>query len=221
MRSNARPADAQEYDGGIAISSYDRQLNLNQRDSLTSRNRSVSTSATDFEYIYVDADQFYLNADKLSGKEPKMKNAMKAMKTARLKADPYVGEELDNILVVDLPFRITREFNSVAMFRKDTGVSIVSATTDFLTKYPKYRKSLKTFALCLDFMLRRCQNNETDNSNNVNSKCSSHQNMLSILVYAQPDDRFDLLTLETRLDTKGAKHIEASGSRRKDKGGRR
>jgi hypothetical protein len=210
LRSNTRTKDSAEYDGSIAISSFDRQPHPSP--SLTSRIRSASTSISGFEYIYVDTDQFYLNPDKSSGgKDPKLKAVMKVMKKAQLKADKYIENELDNILVVDLPFRITRGFNSDVMF--NDGASIVSATSDFLTKHPKHRKTLKTFAMCLDFMLRRYHD--------ADDKSTANQAMLSILVYAQPDDRFDLLTLETSRDSKSGQQNDTSGSRKKDKSGRR
>mmetsp|Transcript_32678 Transcript_32678/g.49250 ORF Transcript_32678/g.49250 Transcript_32678/m.49250 type:complete len:460 (-) Transcript_32678:268-1647(-) len=205
FRSGMR--DGKEYDGNIAIASFDitsqssPSLALNKR-----RMRSTSFSSSEFEYIYVDTDQFYLIPDKMSGsKDPKMKAAMKVMKKVQIKANAYVDNDLQNILVVDLPFRVVREFNSEAMF--NSGTSIVSVTADFMTQHPKHRKTLKTFAMSLDFMLRRVAN-------------SAKEAILSILVFALPDDRFDLLTLETDRASKNGKQNESSGSRKKEKSGR-
>lgn len=179
----------------------------------------------DLEYIYVDTDQFYLNLDKISGKDrkdPKLKPLLKLVTKTQLKAVPFITGELHNILAIDLPFPIVREFNSEAMF--SNGPSIANSTVDFVTKHAKYRKTLKTFAMCLDFLLRRCEETNAKSSHGSGTK----QSMVSILVYAQPDDRFDLLTLEICSDarSKNGKSTEppqanpSKGSKR-DRNGRR
>ena len=133
------------------------------------------------------------------------------MKKTQLKADPYIEENIQNVLAVDLPFSIVREFNSAAMFSK--GPSIASATTDFLKNHPRQKKMLKTLAMCLDFMLRR---HEEDNA-----EPQKHP-LLSVLVYAQPDDRFDLLTLDTaKQNGKNNDTTPGHKNTRKDRGGRR
>ncbi len=211
LRSNLRNSlrDSTEYDGNVTMSAFDRPSHPSP--SVSSRVRSASTSVSGFEYVFVDTDQFYLDPDKISGgKDPKMKTVMKVMKKAQLKADQYIDNELHTILVVDLPFRVVREFNSEAMF--SSGASIVSDTTEFMTKHPKHRKTLKTFAMCLDFMLRRFND-------------SAKETILSVLVFALPDDRFDLLTLETnRMTNKGNHNDSSAGYKKKemkkDKSGR-
>jgi hypothetical protein len=174
------------------------------------RGRSTSTVTPDPEYIYIDTDQFYLNLDKASGRDPKLKPLLKQMKKMQIKAHPLVKEELQNILAVELPFSIVREFNSEVMF--SSGHSILNSTTEFLNKHPKYRKTLKTFAMCLDYLLRR----------NEDLSQGKH-NLLSLLVYSQPEDRFDLLTLETSRSQNHGKGNEpsAGSSSKTGKNGRR
>lgn len=175
--------------------------------SSTTRGRSTSTAAPDPEYIYIDADQFYLNLDKASGRDPKVKPLLKQMKKMQIKAHPLVKEELQNILAVDLPFSIVREFNSEVMF--SSGHSILNSTSEFLNRHPKHRKTLKTFAMCLDFLLRR----------NEDLSQEGKHTLMSFLVYSQLDDRFDLLTLETsrnaRSRNNGKGNESASGNSNK------
>lgn len=204
----------EDFETSIPNSPFDRQ----SHDHSSGRLRSMSAVSPDLEYIYVDTDQFYLNLDKVSGKDPKLKPLLKMMKKTQLKADPYVKEELHNILAVDLPFPIVREFNSEAML--SNGPSIANSTIDLITKYAKYRKTLKSYAMCLDFLLRRCEETNAKASNGSGTR----QRMMSILVYAQPDDRFDLLTLEISSGTNGkvndSQHNTFRSSRR-DRNGRR
>lgn len=215
------PNDKNEYDNNIPASPFDRQSSTIQRETSTIRPRSISTSSPDLEYIYVDSDQFYLDPDKTgSGKDPKLKNILKVIKKVQLKADSFIQNELHKTFItVELPFRICREFNSIAMF--GSGISIVASTADFQTKHPKYRKTLKTFAMCLDFMVRRfSESTSSSGSSNTGSRSSHKESILSILVYAQADDRFDLLTLDVKHDSMNVKQSDSSSHKKKERSGR-
>jgi hypothetical protein len=202
-----------DYETSISNSPFDRQ----SHEHSTGMMRSMSIASPDLEYIFVGTDQFYLNLDKASGKDPKVKPLLKVMKKIQVKANPYIKEELHNILAVDLPFPIVREFNSEAMF--SNGPSIANSTRDLVTKHAKYRKTLKTFAMCLDYLLRRCE--ETNAKTSIGP--GARNEMMSILVYAQPDDRFDLLTLEICSDarSKNGKASESQPNTSVTKGSRR
>lgn len=193
------PNDRAEYERSIPTSPHSTH-----KETSSSRTR-MSTLATDFECVYVDTDQFYVNLDKASGKDQKLKAVLKVTKTIQLKAGPYIEDGLHNLLVVDLPFRIIREFNSAAMYHQ--GPSIVAGTMEFLEKHSKHKRTLKTFALCLDFLLRHYDEEK------AKPFASAKETLLSILVYSCPDDRFDLLTLETYRDAKNNMSNDSTGSK--------
>lgn len=163
-------------------------------------NRDVSSSgsklypgSSDFECIYVDSDQFYLDIEHASGKDPKLKSIFKIVKTSRQISESYISNILHEtpVLVVPIPFRVLRHFNTEAMFGK--GPNIVTSTFDVISSYSSHKKVLKSLASCLDHFIRH-SDTETPKKNKAGSK----GDLLSFLTYSISDDRFDLLTIDKK-----------------------
>lgn len=178
---------------------------------ISNRDVSISGSKTypgtsDFECVYVDSDQFYLDIEHASGKDPKLKSVFKVVKTSRQISESYLSNILYDtpVLVVPIPFRVLRHFNTEAMFGK--GPNIVTSTSDVITIYSSHKKVLKSLASCLDHLIRR-----SDTEIPKKNKIGSSGNLLSFLTYSIPDDRFDLLTIDKKESTR-RKDISSSGN---------
>ncbi len=213
--------DDAKYETSSATSAFDRQMGQGftaLRD--TSLTSSKHLSSSDPECIYVDTDQFYQDFEGANNKDPKIKAARKTLKTARQRAGNYITNmAMDDVLVVvvDLPFTIVREFNSAAMFK--AGPNVATATVDLLASYPRYKKCLKTLAMCLDHLSRR----ELEERKPLSH--SGRESLLNILVLSFPDDRFDLLTLDIYRSSKSQntniEKVSQKSSKRDRNNGRR
>lgn len=184
---------------------------ISSRDISNASGRAYSVPS-DFECIYIDSDQFYLDLEHASGKDPKMKSVLKVMKTSRQNAESYVSNILVDtpVLVAPIPFRIVREFNTEAMF--GNGPTVSSSTSSMMVTHSSHKKVLKSLASCLDHLLRRFEAEPPKKY-----KSCSKGSIFSFLVYSIPDDRFDLLTLsKTMAETKQDHmigHISSSSRR--------
>lgn len=179
---------------------------------------SKSTSV-DVECIFIDSDQFYLDVDNLSGRDPKSKSIKKIVKTSTQRVESYLENlcsasthgEGCTVLAVKIPFMVLREFDSAAMF--GDGPTVVISVSEILSKYPKHRKALKTLAMCLDHLLRRQHESSSADMNGKSKSTETKKSseLFSALVYSIQDDRFDLLTLShTSNSLESASHHEGS-----------
>ena len=101
------------------------------------------------------------------------------------------------VLAVNLPFSVLREFDSVAMF--GTKPTIVASTSDIFTKHQKYKKTLKTLAMCLDHLIHRQKDSpSTDTNGRVkNFERRKRHNNFSAFIYSIGDDKYDLFQSDT------------------------
>ncbi len=160
-------------------------------------------STFDIELIFVDIDQYYLDDDTISARDQKSKSIKKMMKTSRQR----VASHLESIfstpiryqrcsaLSIDIPFHVVREFNSSVMYSAEP--IVMSAVTEVLSKYPKYKKTLKTLATCIDRLKGRQKQESAVSASNSKIKSNSTrlQTTLSLFIYSFRDDKIDLLTL--------------------------
>lgn len=177
-----------------SVSVAEKQMSSRDTSNLGSK---LYPGPSNFECVYVDSDQFYLDVEHASGKDPKLKSVFKKVKTSRQISESYISSILYEtpVLVVPIPFRVLRHFNTEAMFGK--GPNIVTSTFDVISTYPSHNKVLKSLALCLDHFIRR-SDADIPKRNKTGPKCA----ILSFLTYSISDDRFDLLTIDKKESTR-------------------
>eukprot|EP00551_Chaetoceros_affinis_P010160 CAMPEP_0203676654 /NCGR_PEP_ID=MMETSP0090-20130426/25266_1 /ASSEMBLY_ACC=CAM_ASM_001088 /TAXON_ID=426623 /ORGANISM="Chaetoceros affinis, Strain CCMP159" /LENGTH=499 /DNA_ID=CAMNT_0050543261 /DNA_START=480 /DNA_END=1982 /DNA_ORIENTATION=+ len=194
----------------IADSDFSRGRSI----SLTQDNTTTAkSSAVDIECIFVDSDQYYMHEDGFD-RDSKWKSKKKLCRTSIQRAESYLKNELFSasthgegciLLAVNLPFPILREFDSAAMF--GNGPTVLSSVADILENHVKYRKALKTLAMCVQNLIRRqLEISYSSSSTSTNNKSTSEEQKrsmkLSVLVYSVQDDMFDLLTLSLKFHGK-------------------
>jgi hypothetical protein len=179
-----------ETDHGLLALDRSKAQNLKQPQNQDAFNPK---NPYDIECVFVDTDQFYCE-EHFSGRDPKSKSIWKLVNKCTQRAEDHILRLFTSsahgegciVLAAHLPFIVIREFDSIAMFgSKQTVTANVSET---ILKHTKYRKTLKTLALCLDHLIRR----HNGKNKPIETKKMS---MFSAFIYSIEDDRFDLLQL--------------------------
>ena len=177
-------------------------------------NRSANLKLS-VDCVYVDHDH-YFDSDRPVNKADtsSWKVVLKTMKAITQKGEQFVsglanpsstGETLPVFAVADISFWALRDFGTSLMKRATHEQSAVGACRQITEEYPKFKRILKTLSSAIDSYMRRNGYWSTShNSNNNNQSSNGHLHhhsrklqLISLLLYSRPDDRFDLVSLDT------------------------
>jgi len=180
---------------GVADESAESN-NLVQVGPSTSNRSSV-------ECIYVENDCYYgIDREVSKSETPHWKSYMKSIKKVEISAESFTQSLLEanarNVpvfAVADASFWSLRDFGT-ALMRREREQSAAGAYSETSENWPRYKRSLKTLSTAIDTYMRR--NNiwisKSDFSAGSRGEKSSTE-LLTILLYSKPDDRFDVVTL--------------------------
>ena len=175
------------------------RLSLQHSNQDTAVNRS--TKKFYIECVFVDSDQFYLE-DNFSGRDSKSKSTSlkKMVKTSTQRIEEHLERLFTSsahgegciVVAVNLPFLVLREFDSAAMFGSKQ--TIIASVSDILIKHSKYRKTLKTLAMCLDHLINRQQELSSIDTSGRGKSVEGRKRrfVFSAFIYSIGDDKYDL-----------------------------
>jgi hypothetical protein len=185
----------------VVVSGDDEDMEPLER-STPNENESNQKSSSLVECIYVDTDQYY-GLDKQISKidTSNWKAILKSIKGVTQKSETFLNAlqtkspaQSTPVFAVNLPFWELRDFGTSFMRHGDP-----SAVTEL---YPKHKKVFKTLAMAIDNLLKK------------HGKSSISGVM--ILLYSKVDDRFDMVTIDSR-DRGIVEHLGDSFRRKTDR----
>lgn len=181
-------------------------------DETTEMGNTIQSSGTvshraSVNCIYVDNDVYYgIDREVTKSETPHWKTYLKSIKKVELSAESFAeklhesdgGRQVPVFAVTDATFWALREFGTTLM-RREVDQSATSAYMETSEKYPKYKRSLKTLSSAIDTYMKR---HGIWTSNFGGGKHRHHHKaekgsaeLMTILLYSKPDDRFDVVTL--------------------------
>ena len=165
--------------------------------------------------IFVDQDQYYgqsAGRDVSKTETPHWRSYLKNMKTVGLLAENFLTSHLDSRSQVALGIQgwpvfavsgvdiwVLREFGTELMRRERAEQSAVGASTSVSQRHPEHSRALKTLSSAIDNYMRRnglWGGVKGKQATGQREREKSSVNLLTMLLYSKPDDRFDLISLE-------------------------
>lgn len=171
---------------------------------------SGASNRTSVNCIYVDNDCYYgIDREISKSDTPHWKAHLKAIKKVQLSAECFIeairqsdgGRRLPVFAVTEASFWALRDFGTTLM-RRESDQSAAGAYAETAEKYPKYKRALKTLSSAIDtYMTRRGVWTSRGDSGSGKHCHHNHKSekgsaeLMTMLLYSKPDDRFDLVTL--------------------------
>lgn len=160
------------------------------------------------ECVFVEHDQYFSSDREVSKSEhPDWKKYLKTMKSISVAAESYLStfqddSEMTIFAAADLSFFILRDFGTALMraFHNGKPDPAARAASEISDRNPKQRRTLKTFGSAVDSYLRRNDSNGQyggGGPSTASSRAGKQYGLLTFLLYSKPDDRFDMVTLES------------------------
>ena len=211
----------------IGISGQAHHQNSSYRDggggssSSNNNNRSSSSIETSIECIYIQNDQFF-DCERPVSKADKTqsKTVIKTIRGITQRAESFVqsmvdpgdgaANDLPVFVVTDVSFWCLRDFGSHLMRTTVAGTtetradyyqcsSSSKAYMETIESYPKYKRSLKTLGAAIDSYMKRngFWRGGPGGGGDKNQHHHHQYQEVIFLLYSKPDDRFDMITLQS------------------------
>ena len=158
--------------------------------------KGLSSTLKKLECIYVDSDQYYDQGKTINKSEvPNWKNILKGRKVLLQKSEMFVDGFLSSpksmvvtpVFGMNLPFWVLRDFGTFVMRRGRGGeCSASGAAMECTELHPQHKKTLKALAMAVDSTMKR---------HGYWTGGGTKKELLTIFLYSQSDDRFDMISL--------------------------
>ena len=189
-----------------------RSMKQIQNESDVSVGQKISSSSPEVECIYVDSDQFYGLRQVSKSETAHWKAILKRIKGVTQRTEAYLsaltesqaGSSLQGtpVFAVNISFWELRDFGTCLMKRGES--SAMGASQEIIERHPKHKKVFKTLGMAIDNLLKK-----------YSARKESKGAQVILLLYSTTDDRFDVVTMEGRVEGRGNSDNTSSDSFRR------
>jgi hypothetical protein len=180
------------------------------------QSRERSTSKRNLQCILIENDSYFGNdRDVTRSETPHWRNYLKLMKKVALTCEARLSStflressadmaELPVFAVMDMTYISLRDFGT-SLISNERSVDWIQMTIhDMIERYPKFKRSLRTLGLAIENHWKRHVWESTTNSKRA----------VTIVLYSQVDDRFDVVSLQSNSGTTPTSHPVANARQR-------